>query len=515
MKKNSITTKKCGQILEFIEQLRHEVYLKGMEQREIEEKVDKFLENEEEKSSTIPYLLRIMTECQNNSGKLLFLTLMLSRCYSDKALPLLIKYGQSPDVSDKVRKKLILLLDRHGEIPKVGELVRSFKNKQYLAEHALQSMLGCIGPSGEDKNNLFRHFADRSPAFYNSLIQELSNLSAEQAMWILGALAEYPEEKVAKAAIAALGKKESSLACEILENLLVPGNELDQCRKNALKTYKLAGMQKSYQRLYTPHKCYLSEIDGNGHRILLISQRSGRRMAMVTFMLSEEEGLQDCSFLADISTFEMESVIKSLEKELGLKQVDYAMGIRVLEDGLWIILHKKKILPPSFLAVRRILRDQKLVPRPYTVNMERLGIETVEKRLNALLESSNKLLQESPFSEWCLDTKSCHEFVKGRPSILNGHKVRKGTLSQFIKAVLESNRSVWERRFLLIADFLYQLSPRSYREKIDICLALHLAIKKEMPLNSIPFMVELAENTIEQIRDKVDSDAEPKVCEEH
>jgi hypothetical protein len=504
MEKNATTKslpKGYCEISSFIELLNKEAFLKNLREQEIEDRIALFLEHIYTKRLSVGQtLLQIMLECREDDVKASLVAWILSRCSPGKTLNHILDIFESPDTPDKIRYKLILVLEKYGEIERISQLIPYFQDKERLDKYLIQSLLDCIGPSGEEKQNLFQHLANQEVEFYRALASRL-HYNGDQSIWLLAALAEFPDDKVADASIMALSESNSPLAYDLLQTVLVNTKAKEGMRRKALEKLEIAGISKNTQRLCVPHKCYLSWIDGNGGRILLMSQRSGGRnkLGMITFMLNEEEGIQDSSSWTEISSFEMESVIKSLEKEVGLRQIDYEKGIRVLENALWVILQAKKIIPPSFLSAKRILGFPKLTPRPYIIDPQRLGWEPLGDKMELLVQSSDGLLDHLPFSEWAAEASDCQDAMKGK---LPGEgKIRKTAVTQFIKTVLEPTRASWKRRLLLTADFFYGISPRSYRSQIETCLAIALAIENGKHLNAIPFFVAMATLSLERIRE--------------
>ena len=395
-------------------------------------------------------------------------------------------------------------MQAYNAVDYIPDIIHNFEDKRNLGKEILFRILNSMSLSGENKSELFKKLTFEDKNFYRVLAEELASFNCNESVWLLGSLAEFYEDTVAKIAIVNLGKSKSPYAYEILENLVTCHGERDEIRRLALEELNRSGISRPEYRKFIAYKCYLSWIDGHGNQILIMSQRSGRsRISAVTFILNESIGIKDCSLWSEISGFEMESIIKSLEMQAGLRQITQNIGVQVLEGALWTTIHKKKLLPLSFLSMRRVLGTQKLSSKPYKLNSDHLGLQQIEKNIEPLLKNSSCLLQHSPFKDWGPDTAEAVAFIKERSSLLNGHKVRKGTLAQFVKDIMEEKREIWKNRFLLTADFLYQISPRKYQEQIDTSLALYLSINKGTPLKYIPFMLSLAEITIEQMRRQI------------
>jgi hypothetical protein len=140
-----------------------------------------------------------------------------------------------------------------------------------------------------------------------------------------------------------------------------------------------------------------------------------------------------------------------------------------------------------------------------------MGIQYVHQKSDSLLEISDELLKEHPFTEWWLDIPVAYDFVKSRPAILNGKKMRKDIITQFVKSVLEDRRAIWKQRLLMSAEFLHRTSPRTYRQQIEICLAIYLKIEQGGTLASIPFMLRLAELSIYNVQGKIRHGEEKRI----
>lgn len=493
------------EIAHFIDELYEEVLDGKWPEERLLERIDRFLEQIGSKRLSVwPCLQQLLIELEQNEAKSSLVCLLVGRCDARKMLPNVMNACALPQMTDKIRRRLLWVIEQYNEVDKIDEVIQHFSNQQRLAEDALRSLLSYIGPMGEENGNVFHHLAYQDMSFYRLLANDLVYHTDEQSVWLLASLAELPDEKVMETAIKGLAESQSLLAYELLESCFITSKAKDEMRKKALVKLAQAGISKAAPKQFVPHKCYVSWIDGNGNRILLMSQRTGgrNRLGMVTFMLNEECGIQDISSWAEISSFEMESVIKSLEAQVGLRQIDYERGFHLLADAVWMLINTKKLLPPAFLAVRRALGTLKLVPKFYAVNERLLGMENARENMASLVAESGKLFDESPFCEWGMECAGAQEFVQGRRSLLIGHKVRKTTVTQFIKTTMEPKREIWKRRLLLTADLLYTISPRGYRNQIDTCLALSHAIEKSAPLYALPFMAKMAEHAIEKLREK-------------
>ncbi len=460
-------------------------------------------------------VLDIMLEFENKDRELSILAWLLSKCPPEKSIKNIEEFLGEKQISDKLKRKLLLVLEQYNILPKISTTVAYFSDKEALAEYALNSVVEYIGADGDNLNQVFKVLANQELDFYHALTANLTYRTDEQSLWLLGMLAEFPNFAVAESAIQALGYRKSPLAYELLDNLIHHQNDVSGIRAKALLRLTQSGIIRNTLRLMSPHKCYLSWIDGAGNRMLLISRRTSQgmghgRLFMVTFMLHEEKGVQDCTIWNDISTYEMESLIKNLETQTGLKQIDYTLGTKIIEDSLWKAIKNKEFIPPSFLVARRIFGSQKLLPNKYTIGLNDMGIQYVQKRVPELLQESEKLLEEHPFCDWLIDSREILDFSKSHPSILNGKKIRKDILTQLVKIILEPKREVFLERFLLTAEFLHKTSARTCREQIEICLAICLSLGTNVSLLNIPFMVGITQVSIQKI---IDSTSTPKDVE--
>ena len=496
-----------NEIASFIDAISNKSYFNEMPAKNLEQSIDEFLEEcYRRRLSVTRCLLDIFREYQNNDAKGSVVALILSRCEVGKTLSSVIEFIKNEEDMDKLKRKLLLVLEKYESTDDVAQLVEYFEDKEWLAEYALNSLLDNVGKGGENIGTLFQHLEGQEPEFYQALIATLAHRIDEESIWLLGVLAEFPDEKIAEAAIQTLGYRKSSLAYEMLDNIITYRDKKKELRMQSMSKLEQLGVSRIASRTMTPHKCYLSWIDSHGSRILLVSRRTGRgRLYMVTFILNEDQGIEDCTVWHNISTFEMESLIKGLENQVGLKQIDYKLGIEMVQDSLWRIVDQEKLIPPTFLVARRIFGSQKIAPKKYQVNLTGMGVFYVQKKFDSLLANSDELLQESEFAEWWLDTPEAYDFVQSRPSLLNGRKTRKDTIKQFIKSFLEDKRDSWKNRFLMSAEFLHRTSPRTYREQIEMCLAVYLYIDQGKPLTSIPFMIKLAELSIDRMCQKIKS----------
>lgn len=403
-------------------------------------------------------------------------------------------------MTDKTRFQLLSLLSDYDLEDRINEVIPYFQCETSLEELSFAAILEKIDEEGMDSCETFQLLQGKSDNFYKYLIDRLMAMDYPSATWLLGSLAESQEYEISSKAIRALGCKNSSTAYEILENLS-GSPEREKVRLEAMDSLRQSGVAKPAHRVFVPYKYYLSWIDGSGDKVLIISQRCGRvQLSMASFTLHENEGIIDCSCWNDISNYEMEPVIKSLEQDVGLQEIHHNLAISMLEDSLAWTLQKQKIVPPSFLAVRQILGKQKLYPRFYDVDLKSISKRFSSKDIQENLESSTVLLEQEPFCGWFVINKAVINFIQDRKSLLQGQKIRKGTLNQFIKTVFDEEKELWIRRFLLTADFMSKISPRSYREAIDICYSIAISLQQDISMTAIPVMVSLAELSIQNSR---------------
>lgn len=446
----------------------------------------------------VRFLLEMAMEKQHQERELSAILLLLSKCSAERATKIIEEFILDTQTPDRLKRKLLLVVDAIHATNKISDWVRYFGDKNALAEYALNGLLDAVGLDGDNLNHVFKFLSDQDNDFYQALIANLTYRTDEQSLWLLGMLAEFPNTMIAENAIQALGYRKSPLAYELLDNLITHQEDCNEIRAKAIQRLTQAGILRSSARLMTPHKCFLSWIDGLGNRMLLISRRTGRgRLFMVTFMLHEEVGLQDCTIWDDISTYDMDSLVASLEKQTGLKQIDYSMGIKLVEDSVETILKNKQMVPPNFLIARRVFGMQKLQPQKYQIALNEMGVQYIQKKVPDLLLTSEPLLQEYPFCEWLLEGQEITNFVKVRPSVLSG-KMRKETLPQFVKTFIEPKRELWKERFLLTAEFLHRTSPRSYRNQIEICLAIYIHLNNNGNILVVPFMSKLAQMSLQK-----------------
>ena len=201
----------------------------------------------------------------------------------------------------------------------------------------------------------------------------------------------------------------------------------------------------------------------------------------------------------NISSFEMERMVNGLEIQMGLKQIDYLLGIRFIEHALWKIVSQKRLMLPNFLLARRIFGAQKLVAQKYNIQETQLGLQYILPHKDELISQSMQLLQERPFQDWWIDTEDTRLFITSHPTLKNGSKIRKDIITQFVKNFIVEYRSLWQERFLMTAEFLHKTSPRISRKAIEICLALYIVLRNNEDIINNPFFLQFAEYNIQKL----------------
>lgn len=444
-------------------------------------------------------LLDAMLENQDNDLKSSTIAMILSRMNPQKVSSDIIAFIQKSEVNDRVRKKLLLVLEKYNLSNEIPALIPYFQNKETLTDYIINNLSKKINTNGANFNTFFEYLKEQDIKFFELLIANLIKRSDEKSIWILGLLAEHPNLKVAEKAIQALGTTKSEIALEILENLIVHPNQTPY-QNHSIQLLLGYGISRINHRMSTPHKCYLSWIDGTGNQILLVSRRTGRgRLCMVSFILNEKDGIHDCTIWNNISSFEMERMVNGLEIQMGLKQIDYLLGIRFIEHALWKIVSQKRLMLPNFLLARRIFGAQKLVAQKYNIQETQLGLQYILPHKDELISQSIQLLQERPFQDWWIDTEDTRLFITSHPTLKNGSKIRKDIITQFVKTFIVEYRSLWQERFLMTAEFLHKTSPRISRKAIEICLALYIVLRNNEDIINNPFFLQFAEYNIQKL----------------
>ncbi len=270
--------------------------------------------------------------------------------------------------SDALRKKLLLALEKVAGEDSVPEMMIYFQDKELVAEQAVKSLLKHIRKDGRNLEKIYPYLLQNGVEFHRTLIGNLIHRSDDQSLWLLATLAELPISEVSDAAIQALSYRKSSLAYEILDNLVVYREEKKELAEKALKRVEKYELEKIPCLFLEPYKCYLGQKEnGEGGSVIVSRKRGKRRFALSIFFRKSEGGFGECSHWPDISFHKMESILKRWGREESLEKSDYDRSIALLEDTLWHIIHVKKEVAPSFLIARRIFGEKKLAPQALKV----------------------------------------------------------------------------------------------------------------------------------------------------
>ncbi|MBP7021335.1 MAG: hypothetical protein KBC30_05900 [Planctomycetes bacterium] len=443
-------------------------------------------------------LLEAMLENQDNDLKSSTIAMILSRMIPDKMVDHIADFIKNKEVKDKTRKKLFLVLEKYNKTEIIPELLSYFQNKDTLIDYLINNIIKKISTPNINIEHYIQYLKKQNLPFFDMLIQNILQRTDDKSTWILGMLAEHSDYQIAEKAIAALKEKNTEISQEILDTLITHP-QINNVPKQSplLGGY---GMPRPIQKAIMPHKCYLSWLDGDGNQIFLVSRRTGRGLLYTTsFILNVEHGIYDCIFCNNISSFENDNMIKDLEVNKGLKQIDYSLGIRFLEHAIWKTLSQHQLLFPNFLIARRIFGGQKLSAKKYNVQENQLGIQYILQKYDELIDQSHKLLQDKPFQDWWVNTPETIAFFNSHPALKAGKKCRKDNIIQFIETIIEPQRKVWQERFIMTCEFLHRTSPRIYRQHIEISLALYIALRDNGDLTQIPFFQELTELTITKL----------------
>jgi|GEM_PF-881698 len=474
---------------------------------EAEDRVeDFFYEAEEAEVDLIPALLKKLKDEEQNSDVVTAVAFILEQYGDETVIEPVAELFKSPDITDTTRSTLLSVLDYYGVDTQDPSLMSYFRDIEGLGQTALEGMLQ-LSEREEMLETLLQETSNFPKEAQLMMIAEFGKSRDERALPLLGVFAEYRDKELADAAVVQLGNIRSSKSIEILENLVTHREDSRELIERSLRKLQFAGVTREE----TPaqgspvYKCLLSWMDGRGSRVMMVArQKDARHVVVSNFMLNEKVGIKDCYGVPDLPFKEFDRMVKEVKKQLGGIEVEYRYCVALIRDALWTALKHRAAISPLFSFHRRIFGNDPLTPQFYGVDLAPYGIEEVRQRLGELLDRSDELVSEPPFSDWWPDIPPSYDFVQKKKRFLKRGKIEPKILQEFLSQVVKPQQEYLMRRLEFTVDFLWKKNPKAYREQIQKTLAVWIALREQgRPLEQVPFLRALATVTLDNVLNNI------------
>jgi len=415
---------------------------------------------------------------------------------------------RNPAIDDLVKITLLSVLSHYGVEVSESAGSRFFKDIDAAYASVTAKLLEGVSLDENLISLLLEDFSSYPRQTQLSYIAGLEATRDERALPILSALAEYWDKEVAAAAIAAIGAIKSGKSLVVLENLFNHRETWWGVIQKAITNLGAQGITK--QQWTEPcrplRECLLTHVDGRGSRILIITREDDHQTYDAVFlMLNERVGIKDCHGSRHLSAHEYKRAVSTMKQEMTVARIDYEYALTLVRDSLFTAKKNQALISPEFSLRRRIFGNDDLTPKEHKPKFSDILLAEVRRKQARLLADSAELVFVPPFEDWWMDVPASYRFVQKNRLALRGSTFSEESLRRFIEEVIAPERSRLARRLAFTAELIEKTELRSPKRKLWMTLALWLAVEdQQIPLHEIPFLVELANMTIEYVLDNIE-----------
>lgn len=413
-----------------------------------------------------------------------------------------------PDISDKVKARILTVLSHYGV--DAGELPLNMIMKDFdrVASESLTEMLEDIDKDYFLILYILDDMEEFPPDMKLSYVKDIGDLKDERAVKLLEIIASMDDIPLAQEAIKALGKIKSGKSLFALSRLANLIN--DDCTRRIvekeIQRLKFSGVQMeippSPVKLTNPVKIIVSSIDGLGSRALWIAWKNPlktRKLTSMNLLLNADTGIKDCWGVPQISTREFNSSIKDLSKTTLIAECNMEYAITLIRDALHLNQEKGIEMPYQFFFWKHLLeQNYNLKPKVYKPSFEKYDMEEILNN-QEYFKKTFDLFNYRLFDDWFIAEPRVYDYADENRS-RKGYIIKKMTqqraeklFSKFTQELIEPQIHVIKRMMELSADFLDRAGQKELA-KVALSALLHMNIR---PLYYHPFIQRMI---IESIR---------------
>ncbi|MGE0221791.1 MAG: hypothetical protein AB7S57_00920 [Acetobacteraceae bacterium] len=314
-----------------------------------------------------------------------------------------------------------------------------------------------------------------------------------------------PEQEVRRAAAAVLEQfaLPETLSPESLRRMIAIRSWLPEADRPALDRAVRKARTKEVACAQWPAAADVvvtaSMIDGSGAQTFTLTTRGGRRGVFASVLLKQGFGIRDTWFDPDLPRSEINKLLATIRRETPCAEVDRALLNQAVQHAIATGLGAGHVSPATLLRIAEFAggddwRDRSLdIPAEIEAAFEALDPEDrgPDGIAESLRRSGTWRSRESFAASWFEDDAAIRAVLARAP------KRDKATgLQLLLEEGLPPGRMVWAERFLLLALWAGAAREKDHaaRRRDFVILAHELA--GERPLPEIPFMVEVAEQTL-------------------
>ncbi len=389
-----------------------------------------FKENSENKDYTIRFLIQELIE-QETLEKSLFADLA------------------NPQISDKVKTKIIEILRDIGKHVNYEDYTTYFKNPDEIIDSDTEKLLENAKINPESQID-FLDFLTALPQqekelLINSLTEDYDGDNLTNILIPL--ILSNPYSDIAQHCINAIGESKSKLAFPVLswikEN--IDDNQVQSNVQKSLNLLKLSGIKADetkdyYERILgiSPvYTCLASYPDGHGNIGIIFSRRNNKNLIqMFALVINDIDGIIDCFGFNEISDNEFERIIGKFYQQNIVAEVSAEFCKYIMLESEKITRLKYQSVPYEYIAWKMITNDIE-VPTP-DLKENLLQIEINEFLLK-------QVAQQGYFDKWFLTTNDNNNFA----SFINKIEENKLTDCQrFEQMITEQKNNIFDNAML-------------------------------------------------------------------
>lgn len=405
-----------------------------------------------------------------------------------------------PRVSDKIKARILGVLAHYDIDASDLPLDIIMKDFEKMATDSLTEMLQDIERDYFTIAYILDDMSGFSLEMRVSYVSDIGKLKDERSIYLLEIIASTEDGPVAREAVKALGKIKTGKSLHSLIKLQdrIRNEDLKKTIDREIRKLKFSQVtveehSPPWAKLSTPHRIFVSSIDGLGSRALWMAWKNPARRGRLGFMnliLSCDLGIKDCWGASQISTKEFNSSVKDFSKTTGIVECDLMYAVNLINDALAGNAESGYEIPYQFYFWKALLDScAKIKPEAYTPVFEGFDLEEVYASED-LLKNTFKLFDYKFFKYWFIADPLVYDYAEQHKS-KRGYVLKKMTwqraeklFAKFTEELVEPFADTIKRMLELSADFLCVAGERELA-RIVICAFMHMDVR---PLHYHPFV---------------------------
>ncbi|MFN8673331.1 MAG: hypothetical protein U0457_14765 [Candidatus Sericytochromatia bacterium] len=403
---------------------------------------------------------------------------------------------------DKKAMLIALLGELEFDLSKI-DFRSAFKDIESLLKREFNNFVIKLATGKENIEEKLEIFLNIEPEHKIAIINSVFEHENENLYPFLEAILMLEDKKLSEIILDKLSKSNNENIYSILKNTIdyLSDKDIKENMERLIRKMSLKGIsdKSKIKKLGDVYTVLASNIDGVGSQSLILIRKDGKKFNCLFLLINEKEGIKDC-FSKLCSKKDLDELLAQLTHKEGTSfvSISYNKYMSLLKNILFIMKENNIKVSPIFLINRKKFIEEKVLePKEYNIDLSKFDLNKI-KNDKKLLSETNKILDIEICSSWFYFEEKMEEFIdkknKGKDDFIND-KIKKEFIDLFIKNDLKD----LEKRLLLTADFLIELSPNSTKVKKQVKLLLCAALNLDDYYNS-PFINEIAKISLENFQ---------------